>query len=401
MGKLGVGDFHCSWGIFLTGTFNNGKRACNWVLAGVLAAIIVGMLYFGLRPKGYSYNPVNNVKWAQEGPGLAFGRYAVAYTGLQDFSALTQNGFSVVFAVHPQIPSRPDYRILMMVHDGDDLRQLVVGQWRTWIVAMNGDDYNARGNVRRLSVHLPDSEDAVWVAFTSGESGTSVYLNGQLSKTDPLLNLRWPNEGAQARLVVGNSIYGRHSWHGELTGLAVFEEALDAKSVSWLFDQWRQTGKFAHWPQDGLKMLFPLVEGKGDTAYDRSGNSIDLQVPSQMKILQKEVLARTWHLGENTRDFVLDVVLNFFGFWPLGFFLAAALARNRRLRQYYWLAAILFCFGFSLAIEVGQIWLPARFSHLLDLVLNTTGGAVGVGVYVWVRKEFELSFARIVDSVFR
>jgi hypothetical protein len=90
----------------LPGSYRNSQRTYDWVLIGVLAAIVVGMLYFGLRPKGYS--PANNVRWAAEGPGLAFGRYAVAYTGLHDFSTLTEKGLSVVFAGRPEISSRPD-----------------------------------------------------------------------------------------------------------------------------------------------------------------------------------------------------------------------------------------------------------------------------------------------------
>lgn len=359
-------------------------KASYAILLVLLPAIIAGMLYFGLRPKGIW--PDNNVQWVAEGPGISFDRFAVAYTDSVDFSRLQENGFSIVVAVHPEISSRPDYRILMVVHDGDDARQLVIGQWRNWLVAMNGDDYDARRKARRINVDFAGANGAVLVAFTSGEGGSRVYLNGQLIKTEPSLHLNWPNDGGRARLVVGNSIYGRHPWRGELTGLAVFRSVLDAESIDALFGKWRDSGQFAFSGQEGLKMLYPLSEGAGEIAYDSSGNSIHLQVPSRMPILKKEVLARTWHLAENTSDFVLDVLLNFFGFLPLGFVLAAVLERSRRHRKYYWQAAVIFCFGFSLSLEVAQAWLPSRYSHLLDLVLNTLGGAMGVCLYVKGRR---------------
>jgi VanZ family protein len=364
--------------------FRDRDRASYALLVFLLLAIISGMLYFGLRPKGY--RPDNNVQWAEKGPGISFNRFSIAYTGSEDFSPSQEDGFSVVFAIQPEISSRPDYRILMVVHDGDDERQLMIGQWRNWIVAMNGDDYDARRRVRRISADFAGAEDTVWVAFTSGKAGTRAYLNGNVTKTDPLLQLNWPNEGGQARMVVGNSIYGRHPWRGELSGLAVFGHALDSEGVGILFDEWQNSGMFDFSGYSGLKMLYPLSEGSGEIAYDQSGNGIHLQIPSKMHILKKEVLAPTWHLGENTSDFLLDIFLNYFGFWPLGFFLAAVLKRGRLLRKYYWQGAILLCLGFSLSIEVAQVWLPSRYSHLLDLVLNTMGGATGVLLYVKGRR---------------
>ncbi len=365
--------------------FKEGNRTGYAFLVCLVLIIIGGMLFFGLRPKGYQ--PANQVQWIEEGPGISFDRFAVAYTNSEDFSPLRDGGFSVVFAVRPETSSRPDYRILMVVHDGDDERQLVIGQWRNWIVAMNGDDYDARRKVRRINVDFSGEEGAVLVAFTSGESGTRAYLNGQLHKTYSALRLNWPNDGGKARLVVGNSIYGRHPWRGELGGLAVFDTALSAQYIDVLYGEWQEKGKFAFSEHDFLTMLFPLVEGEGKIAHDLSGNSIHLQLPSRMQILKKEFLSPVWHLSENTADFALDVFLNFFGFFPLGFVLAALLARGRRLRRYYWQAAILFCFAFSLSLEIAQVWMPSRYSHLMDLVLNTAGGAMGVGLYAAVRRR--------------
>jgi VanZ family protein len=370
------------------GCFRERERAVDALLVCVLLATVAGMLYFGVRPKGY--RPGNNAQWLREGPGISFDRFGVAHSGLVDFAALEEGGFSVVFAIRPEISGRPDFRFFMVAHDGDDARQLVIGQWRSWIVAMNGDDYDARRKTRRISVDLAQSETVAWVAFTSGDEGTRVYLNGRLHRTDPLLRLAWPNAGGSARLVLGNSIYGRHPWRGELRGLAVFGQVLDEERVGALFQEWRDAGKFAFDARSGLHMLFPLVEGAGEIAHDRSGNGIHIEIPARMRMLQKEFLV-LWYQVENKKDFVLDVVLNFFGFWPLGFVLAATLNRGRWFNKYSWQAAILFCFVFSFSLETAQVWMPSRHSHLLDLVLNTAGGAAGVGVYAAARRKLGFS----------
>jgi len=175
---------HKGWSELL----KDGNRPVYAFLVCLLMAIIGGMLFFGLRPKGFQ--PANQVQWIEEGPGISFDRFAVAYTASEDFSPLSQNGFSVVFAVLPEVSSRPDFRVLIVVHDGDDARQLVIGQWRNWIVAMNGDDYDARRKARRINVDFSGEEGAVLVAFTSGERGTRAYLNGKLHKTYSTLQLK-------------------------------------------------------------------------------------------------------------------------------------------------------------------------------------------------------------------
>lgn len=350
-----------------------------------MSAIIAGMLFFGLRLKGY--RPANNLQWIDVGPGIAFDRFAVAYTDEKDFSSLQESGFSVVFAARPDLSGRAGFRFIMAAHDGDDGRQLLIGQWRSWLIAMNGDDYDNRRKVKRISVEIADSKETVLVALASGERGTSVYVDGQLQRTDPSLRLRWPNANGAARLVLGNSIYGRHPWRGELSGLAVFGCALDDEGAGALFRQWKRTGKFAFSDEDGLKMLFPFDEGAGEIAHDRSGNGIHLAMPSRMRILKKEMLVPPWRNATNQSGFVPDAAVNFFGFWPLGFFLSAMLARTRRFRKNYWQVTVLFCFAFSLSLEVGQVWVPSRSSDMLDLILNTLGGGTGAMVYAVLRSR--------------
>jgi glycopeptide antibiotics resistance protein len=74
-----------------------------------------------------------------------------------------------------------------------------------------------------------------------------------------------------------------------------------------------------------------------------------------------------------------DVTLNLLGFIPLGFFLSAlrsdfgGAAARRNL-----LLCVGLCLALSLVIELAQAFIPSRSSQLLDLLLNTLGGAIGV-----------------------
>lgn len=74
---------------------------------------------------------------------------------------------------------------------------------------------------------------------------------------------------------------------------------------------------------------------------------------------------------------VLDVLANVILFMPLGFGLASAIARRRYTFFTQLLAISLLCGGFSLSIEVLQIFLPGRKPTLLDILANGAGGGVG------------------------
>ena len=66
-----------------------------------------------------------------------------------------------------------------------------------------------------------------------------------------------------------------------------------------------------------------------------------------------------------------DLLINFFGFMPLGGLLAI-LWPGLGMRRAGWLCAVL-----SFLIETGQLVLPGHYPSIVDLTLNTLGGALG------------------------
>ena len=79
---------------------------------------------------------------------------------------------------------------------------------------------------------------------------------------------------------------------------------------------------------------------------------------------------------------VVDFFRNFLGFAPLG----AALAYFLRSKG-PWPATML-AFVVSLAIELGQVFIPERFAHVIDVVLNTAGAFTGAMVLLWFRRRW-------------
>lgn len=105
-------------------------------------------------------------------------------------------------------------------------------------------------------------------------------------------------------------------------------------------------------------------------------------VDSTHRALVRELLAflhgygiPEW-FGYRGLEFSANIVL----FVPLGFFAALLLPLGRA-----WIAGVLATAG-SIAVEVAQlVLLPARFASVLDVVANSLGGWIGVGLAVLLR----------------
>ena len=109
----------------------------------------------------------------------------------------------------------------------------------------------------------------------------------------------------------------------------------------------------------------------------------------------------TWCVGCGERG-MADAVRNLLLFVPLGF---AASPRFRRA-----LAAVAACAALSLAVEVAQQWIPGRDPSAGDLLCNTAGAALGVGLArsmrVWLRPSpraagwLSMAWAALLWAVF-
>ncbi len=360
------------------------------MLVGVTLVIVVGMLYFGVRLKGY--RPVNGVEWSAAGEGLYFKRSAIAYT--EDFFAAAQGagarpaGLTIEMLLRVEDLSNASFRYILSVHAGSDKRQLLIGQWRQWLMVMNGNDYDGKQKVPKLSVDLgPVGVQPVWLSIVAGEGGTAVYVDGRLVKSNANLKLAYPNEGGRARLVLGNSVYAKHAWSGGIGGLAMYDLALEGSQVQAHYARWAAgDGGFGLERAAAPKIIYRfdqsadgrVINRAAGQAGDQASGRYHLEVPALMKVLKKEFLQwprfdseSRWYMGS-------DVVMNLIGFVPLGFMLIGLMDRMaKRGGRSAWVVAVGVAFLFSLFLEVAQAWIPSRDSSLLDLMLNTAGAGVG------------------------
>ena len=343
--------------------------------------MLLGILFFGLNPRGF--HAKNNVTWLEDQNGIHFGKYGIAYTNSPFDSSPS----------HSQTPN--SLSILLVMHNGEDSKQLLIGKWRSSIIVMNGDDYENKKRTKRIAVRgaLPPKRIR-FVTITSGEEGTKIYLDGQLSKIKKDLILQVPDGSEKARLVLGNSVYGRHSWTGDIYGLALYGDALTAKDAELHFRQWSKERNFSFAREDAPKVLYIFGEKGGEMAFDHGEGEHHLEIPSRMKILKREILVAPWHRIKLNRSFVQDIVINILGFIPFGFFLAATLlSTGGFVGKHSFIITVLLCLVISLIIEIAQAWMPSRSSDTLDVILNTLGASIGAMLYRFSSLRFHRNAA--------
>jgi len=353
--------------------------------------VLLVMIYFGFRLKGFKLD--NHVQWIEDGPGIIFNPSSIAYTEgfFPSVGSDSRNGISLEFAIAPKSINTYSFKNLILIHAGTDKNQLIVGQWRSSLVVMNGDDYSNKRKTPKLYFKLEEKiDEPQLITIVSNSKGTSVYINGQLRRTKKSLILRFPSVEKQGRLVIGNSLQLNHPWDGKLFGLTVYDYALSDVMIKRHQNAWHMGADFKAFGSDSPQALFAFDHGNGNKAYNHGRSGFELLIPARVKKLDVQLL--TWPNVKTTRldAFLKDVFVNLFGFLPLAFILFATLDRLKWTRyKYLWGGVICFCFSFSFLIETIQAWIPSRNSSMLDLVLNTIGSALGVMIYSMLKRHSE------------
>ncbi len=354
-------------------------------LTGLSVVVLLVTLYFGLRPKDFDFS--NNVKWTDNPAGIRFNKYGIALTDpiqeLREDNGFEENGFSIEIALRLW-NNEEGFNFIFVLYDGNDRNQLLLGQWRSWIIAMNGDDYDHKRRTKRISVNSASGSSAVkFITLTTGKDGTTIYIDGQAIRTEKDLTLRVPY-GDSARLILGNSAYDRNSWKGEIYGIAIYRQILTAREAALNFNRWSQAGNFSFAKNVKPFILYYFDEKVGTRVIDHAGGGHPLEIPSRVPILAKEILSAPWKGFKFDNGSVEDILWNMVGFIPLGFIVAATC--DKAGLKHSFVIAVTFCFTVSLLIEIIQAWLPSRSSDLQDLILNTLGALLGARTYWNIKK---------------
>jgi hypothetical protein len=180
--------------------------------------------------------------------------------------------------------------------------------------------------------------------------------------------------------MIGNSVYGKHPWEGNIYGVSIYGKALSEEDVRAHYNGWSEKLDFSFAKNSPPFLLYNLDKNGGNQAVHGADISYPLLVPARMKILVPSFFFRKLNIRNIGKGLYSDrdAVLNFLGFIPLGLLLGATLIKLGGKFETRCIP-IAFAAGFlvSLWVETVQAWMPARSSDLQDLFLNTTGALAG------------------------
>ena len=357
-------------------------------MAFLTAIMVVVALYFGLRTRGNGN--ANDVFWLPDKMGLRFQGSGMAY--VDDLSIDRSNrmvtSLTIELIVRPGRNQWQGFGPLVLLHDGNDQQQVVIWQYQDSLIVMNGNDYNNAQRWPRITgMHILEPDQIRYLTITANkEKGTRLFVDGELVATKQDWRLRIPHEGKPLRLVLSNSVYGNHGWTGDIYELGVAAKAISSEQVRERYTNRVESRTFPLLKTDLPEQIIKLDQQSWLQTSDPTLDSPLLIIPPEVIALEKAVLSTPQAYFKLNRVTIAEISLNIFGFVPLGAMLFASLGSYYGFDDRRKWIALLFCAALSLGIELAQVWIPTRFSTLLDLLLNTIGAWIGIELLYWFRK---------------
>ena len=359
---------------------NKINRIPRILLPLICLAMIAGVLYFGLRP--FQFKPANSVEWLHNPDGIRFQRWGIAYS--KEKLKFGDAGFTIELATEAARQGSHSIPVLLELYEDSNSRWLLIGQWRSSLI-LRWSDGRSRDRRKYREVGVRDVLSPgrrSHIVITSGKGGTSIYVDGVLMRNSPRRLPFGSNNGRDGYLALGNFSGGDDQWNGSIYRLAVYNTQLDGNDAKNLSN--RSTSRDAGNLSGSIKASYEYAfeRGKdvpGNLLVNTSGTGGDISIPETFNIPHKTILQAPWKEFSLKRSYLKDVIVNFFGFIPLGFTFALFLARRSgSTARNVFMAVVAFGFSTSLGIEILQAFMPSRSSSAGDLILNTLGTLTGV-----------------------
>jgi VanZ family protein len=374
----------------------NPRSRWRW-LPPALFALMIGLLV--LHP--YEFAPDNDVARLPGEPGLFFGGNGLAYTEhrLDEIAGAPLDELTLELWLRlPENSTNYGARMILSIHDPRYELPLCLGQWgdrlflfvpsETWTTPWFGQLI--------LDERIPKEQDQFVAAVVSSQSRSLILADQELRHEAFSSPPGTPPELSR-RLILGASPGGRYRWHGELSGLALYDRALTPEEIEGHRVGVEEQGLASLATADHLLALFPFHEplagessaesaeggGEEDAAAGGIAQSLapgkaTIRVPARFSALPEVLLDRP-NLGRlQSPMYSGDVMRNILLFVPFGWLLLIAAGRHS---THSWLALVagvtLAGCLLSLSLEALQLLLPSRATTLADLIANSLGTVIG------------------------
>lgn len=337
--------------------------------------VLVITLIAGLMPRGnYAENWVTT---SNSAAGIDIKQHGFVHGVLPRVKALSSDNYSASLLMEIVANEQLDSTFRLLLFLGDDCNDdpLIVGQWRTHLIVMQGCDFSNRTTRARLNTKLDSVlNETINISVQINSNRGELYLNGvSVSKKNE--SIYFPAESEHSLLLIGNSPDGFQGWAGKVNSMEFIEHS---GTVTNSIDE----------PIQHRFTFNPSLTNLGFRS-DSNTSQTELEIAKVGWFPQRKVLAQS-SISSLIEHNTTDVIVNLLGFFPLGFCIAAVLSAYRGLRHLkLFTTAILLGTLVSLSIELLQVFIVGRHSNLHDVLLNGLGAAVGSLIFLLLLKSID------------
>jgi hypothetical protein len=357
----------------------------NWelisprLLGTVCLFILLGLLVAGLWP---FHSPRNQVTWSTGGNGLQFGTHGTILSSGKFHAANRQQPAPCSMEIWLEPAFTAGSGTLLAFYAPGSLRRFSLDQSISdFALRIDVRDGRFRTRTaRRYAGKVFRRGKPLFITVTSNGRRTLVYLDGVLAETAPNFPLSWNDFDGE--LVIATSPTIDDSWSGTLRGLAFYDQELSPSQVFHHYGTWTGKGQPEVAENERPVALYLFDEHAGRIIHNKVPSGIDLYIPDRYVVLDEVFLKPFWEEYYPSWSYWDDVMINIAGFVPFGFLFCAYFSLTGRSKRPA-MVTILLGFMVSLTIESLQAFLPTRDSGTTDLITNTLGTCLGVGLYRW------------------
>jgi len=334
--------------------------------AGYLLLVLFVLLILCLWP--FNFLQTNNVTWNASG-GIHFSAPGTAYTSIPPNKLARLEKFTILLHLFADDPGEASW-IASYGLDYDHFN-FMIGQHTNQLVF---EMRTASGRVNtRIRVPKPFEERReARIAIVYDGRRLSAYIGGERKAETKLTEFDNSSWTAESPLVFGSGTNGKFPWDGTIYRFAILDTAVPERNLV-RFDSLCGASK-------------PVVHydfskgGVDDVADHGTGMASDLTIPRDFHPYTTSLLL-TPKVYWLPIPLYTDIIANVLAFIPVGFLFGAALSTSSPQRWSMLVAAIVLSFLVSLGIELLQALLPSRWSTMMDVLMNTLGGAIGALVF--------------------
>lgn len=334
----------------------------------LLIATTLITLAFGLIP--YDDYASKWVSMSDDGIGTTFGRYGIAYGDFPDITGVhgSENDLDINLDLVISKPEFTAFQVLAFLGQTNDEQPLIIGQWDTYLIVLQGYDFSDKEDLPRLTYNVEEWLDIPFsLRILLNDKRNTLYVNGTpVSVHSPSNYLL---EKPDKKIAFGNTLDGKHGWAGTINSFNMVKYNTVTTEVETLvnydFSEIVNENQIMQDAQDGYALTIPSPGYFPETLF--------LNNRKVQRLLESSPF---------------DLFINLVGFIPIA--LAIAYFLKTLSPAIPWWIIVPFTVvggvGISLIIEFQQQYLPGRNSDLHDLVLNSSGVIAGLFCFFLFRK---------------